>query len=482
MTTPETSATTAAVAGRAAGPGPGDLGVEAIVRELLTSAPGESSKGAFLAAADAAERRLARRLGDSYGSELFGKLLALKIVNLAVARYHFAHRHTALASRPVQLMLDPANNCHLSCPGCVHTANADLSARYDWPGGLLSAATYDAFLRELGPTAFGAVFYNYGEPLLNKRTPQMIRASKNHLLHTCMSTNFSLPVDVAALVDSGLNFLFLSIDGASQEVYARFRRGGDLALCLDNTRKLLAARERQGSNVPYILWRFLTFEHNLHEVDEAIRIAADIGVDQISITTPFAVDWDDPEVKIARSEREGIHILRPGATFKGPLDDWRNVELPAVEIEREFARPWVDRLGGGPLEEPSRGASSTCAWLYQSLTIDARGRVTPCCMTPEVGTNRVYGIYPAAAGSGPGTFNQPDYQLSRLAFADRAAYTKRIGPLPVEQAPFCAVCTANPELTYTLDRDVGRDLALLDSAHLVSAESVRELTLWPRSR
>ena len=184
---------------------------------------------------------------------------------------------------------------------------------------------------------------------------------------------------------AGLNFLFLSIDGASQDVYSRFRRGGDLALCLDNVRRLLAARERKGSNVPYILWRFLTFEHNLHEVDEAIRIATDLGVDQISITTPFAVDWDDPQVRVARSPREGTYLIRPGATFKGPLDDWREVSLPEAEIEREFARPWAERLGGGPLEEPSRSAASTCAWLYQSLTLDARGRVTPCCMTPEVG-------------------------------------------------------------------------------------------------
>lgn len=454
------------------------LDAEGVVRELLLRAAA-SSKREFLRLADEAQQVVARRVSEAYRSEAFGRLLALKIVNLAVARHHFGHRHTALASRPVQLMLDPANNCHLSCPGCVHTGNRDLSARYDWPGGLLAPGTFDAFLRELGPTAFGAVFYNYGEPMLNKRTPAMIRAAKNHLLHTCMSTNFSLPVDSDALVDCGLNFLFLSIDGASQEIYSRFRRGGDLALVLDNTRKLLAARERSGSNVPYVLWRFLTFEHNLHEVDEAIRIAADVGVDQISITTPFAVDWDDPEVRVARSEREGIHQLRPGATFKGPLDDWREVTLPEAEIEAEFSRSWVDRLDGGALDEPSRSASPTCAWLYQSLTIDARSRVTPCCMTPEHGSHRVYGIYPDTSGK---AFNLPDYQASRLAFADRAAYESARGETPVEESPYCAVCTVNPELTYTLERDVVRDLALLDSRRLLSPESVRELTDWPRSR
>lgn len=458
---------------------PNRRSAESAVRELLGAGQSSMGKREFLDLADRAQRELGEVLAAEYGWGPLGRLLALKIVNLTVARHHFHHRHRALASRPIQLMLDPANNCHLSCPGCVHTGNRSLAEQYDWPGGLLPEAAYDRFVRELGPTAFGAVFYNYGEPMLNKRTPDMIRAAKNYLLHTCISTNFSLPVDVDALVHSGLNFLFLSIDGASQEVYSRFRRGGDLKLVLDNVRRLVEARERAHGEVPYILWRFLTFEHNVHEVDEAIRLAADLGVDQISITTPFAVDWDDPGVRVARSEREGIHILRPGATFKGPLDDWRNVELPVEVIDREYARSWADRLDGGPRDEESRRASSTCPWLYQSVTIDARQRVMPCCMTPEVGSHRVFGTLP---DSGAQLFNVRDYQLARLSFADRAAYSASVEERGPKSEPYCAQCNVNPELTYTLGRDVVRDLRLLDSRSLLSDESVAELSLWPVSR
>ncbi len=454
-------------------------GVDELVRELFARSPQVASKGEFLALADRAQRALADRFAGAYGSSAFARLLALKVTNLIVARHHFEHRHTDLASRPVQLMLDPANNCHLSCPGCVHTANPERSGQYDWPGGLLSPSVYGEFLRRLGPFGFGAVFYNYGEPLLNKQTPAMIRSAKNYLLHTCISTNFSLPIDAEALIDCGLNFIFLSIDGATQEGYSRFRRGGDLALILANIRKLLAAREKRGSKVPYVLWRFLTFEHNLAEVDEAIRIATDLGVDQISISTPFAVDWDDPSVRVARSEREGIYLLRPGATFKGPLDDWKQVDLPASEIDEQFELPWAERLAERSVEEPSRGGVSTCPWLYQSLTLDARGRVLPCCMAPEKALHRVYGSVP---GDGPLLFNEPDYRMSRLAFADRAEFDAVGGALSSQDVPFCAICTANPELTYTLDRDVGRDLALLDAQGLISPGSLDDLTRWPRSR
>lgn len=452
---------------------------EAAVRRLLAAVPETGSKAEYLSLADDVERELAERFAAAYGSADFARLLALKVVNLAVARFHFIHRHANLASRPVQLLLDPVNNCHLSCPGCVHSRNPAVAGHYDWPGGRLPPETFGRYLEDFGLYAFGAAFYNWGEPLLHKELPRLVRASKSYLLHASVSSNLSLPIDADALVASGLNFLFVAVDGASQATYERFRRGGDLRLCLENIAKLVRARERNGSPVPYILWRFLTFEHNLHEVDRAIELARELGVDQISISTPFAVDWDDPAIRVARSEREGIHRLRPEATFKGPLDDWRNVELPADEIARAADRSWAERLAPGPAEESRGPAGATCGWLYQSITLDALGRVMPCCMPPVNDLHRVYGRHVEAR---EGAFNLPDYRLSRLAFADREAYARETAGRDPGAAPFCAICDQNPELSYDVERDAGRDLALLDRERLLAEGTVRALTAWPRMR
>jgi pyruvate-formate lyase-activating enzyme len=434
--------------------------VEETLFELAAEGFRQSDKAAFLAAADAAQRLLVGELTRPYGDGLRGRLLALRLVNLLVARYHFHHRHTVPAARPIQLMIDPVNNCHLHCPGCLHTANPRFAGSFDWPGGALAPATQKRILAELGPTAWGVVYYNWGEPLLGKKTPELVREAKRYRLHTCLSTNLSVPFDADALVGSGLNFLFLSIDGATQATYARFRRGGDLALCLANIEKLVEARRRLGSPTPFLLWRYLTFEHNLHEVEEAWRLARELGVDQFSVTTPFAVEWDDPEIRAATSPFEGAHPLRTDASF------------------RECARPWCERAGG-VLAEPSRPASATCWWLYQNLTFDARARIFPCCMAPERDAHKVYGQLPAAAGE---AFNVRDLRLSRLSFADtgsfRSAHEEAGGGTP----PYCAVCWEKPELTYTLGRDVARDLRLAEPMRLVGPEAVRMLTEWPISR
>ena len=70
---------------------------------------------------------------------------------------------------------------------------------------------------------------NYGEPLVNLETPKLVRAAKRYLLHTMISTNMTVPrFDAEAYVESGLDYMMVSIDGATQEVYERFRRKGDL--------------------------------------------------------------------------------------------------------------------------------------------------------------------------------------------------------------------------------------------------------------
>lgn len=449
------------------------------VETLLARATDGTAKREFLLLADEVQQGLFPLLARHYPRDAFARLLAMRIINLVVARHHFHHRHTQVAARPFQLMVDPVNNCHLSCPGCLHTSNPEFAKTFDWPGGAIQPELFDRFLSEHGLLSWGLVLYNWGEPLLHKRTPAMIRAAKRQLLHVCLSTNLSVKFDVDALVDSGLNFLFLSIDGATQEGYSRFRRGGDLELVLENVRKIIEARQRRGSGLPFVLWRYLTFEHNLHEVEAALSLAKQLGVDQFSVTTPFAVDWDDPEVRIARSPLEGIYALRPGAVFKGPMDDWRTADLDEEKIEREFSRSWIDRLPGGSAEvdEPSRAASPTCRWLYQSVTLDARARVLPCCMAPEHGSRKVYGAYPADGDP----FNVRDIALSRLAFADRARFDEEIGASGVTP-PYCAVCKENPDLTYTLDRDVQRDVRHLDPAGVLPDRLVRSLTTWATSR
>ena len=117
---------------------------------------------------------------------------------------------------------------------------------------MLISDLFDALLDELGEYLFLIMFYNYGEPLLNKNLPDFIRKAAARNIETEVHTNLSLPLSdqqVEELLGSGLNYLNASIDGFSQETYQIHRVGGNLDLVKRNLERLVATRDRLGARL-----------------------------------------------------------------------------------------------------------------------------------------------------------------------------------------------------------------------------------------
>lgn len=385
---------------------------------------------AALRAVEDSKKELYNRLLRRFPSTV-AKALTLKSLNICLAKYHFHARSTIVQSRPFGLLADPSNMCQLECPGCVHSPGPKELQLFDWPKGTLSEDRFFEMLKFYGPTAIGVDFFNYGEPLLNLKTPKYIRQAKRLLLRTSVSTSLSIRrFDPEAYVESGLDFMILSIDGATQSVYERFRRKGNLELVLDNVRKLVEAKRKLRKCLPLLSWNFLAFEHNVHEIPHARRLARKIGVDEFRVSTPFDVDWDDP----------GIHpaAVKPSVQRFDPLfvlklfvyRDSKPVSVDTETIEGAFERPWNE--DGASDSGPSPG--HTCHWLYKNTAMDATGRIMPCCAAPARDKNLVFGTLD---GSGRDPFNTRSYREARSFFSTETPLSER--------SPYCTKC----ELDHT---------------------------------
>ena len=256
-----------------------------------------SSTKDILATLDEWQGPLYKSLENSV-APLVAKSLTSKIQNLFLSKYHFLTRGTSLLSSPYGLIVDPMNACQLACPGCVHSARSKELKIFDWGPGILSETMFADFMRRYGPYAIEAEFCNYGEPLLNPNTPKFIRLAKTYLMRTMLSTNIGVKhFDPEAYVNSGLDYMTVSIDGATQSVYEKYRRKGDIETVYKNVRSLTEAKKRLGKRTPTVSWQYLAFEHNEHEIDDAIKMARQLGVDQFIVATPFDVSWDAPEIR-----------------------------------------------------------------------------------------------------------------------------------------------------------------------------------------
>lgn len=366
---------------------------------------------------DACRKPLAECLGSRLAPTV-AKALALKVLNLCLAKFHYLSRHNELLSRPFGLIVDPSNSCNLACPGCVHSTRSKELKIFDWEKGLMPESRVAALFKTFGPYAIQTIFSNYGEPLMNPDTPKLIRMAKSYVMRAMLSTNMTVGrFDADALVLSGLDYIVLSIDGATQPVYEKFRRNGDIEAVFRNVRLLVEAKRRLGRQTPVIAWHFLAFEHNAHEIPQALELARQFGVNRFAILTPFDVSWDDPDIRPA--------AVRPAAVEIDPHNEAAMVGnlnsppggLDRTAIEREFEAGWAERAAQTAWQGMAEGPSPvTCHWLYKSMSMDAGGRVFPCCGAPTRDRNLVFAQFDGVSGTNP--YNSPKYRLARSFFAN----------------------------------------------------------------
>ena len=449
-----------------------------ILAPIEQAIQGRVPLGAMLELLDRSRRPLFECLRRPSESPVVAQALTLKILNLCLTKYHFFTRGATLLSRPFGLNIDPSNACNLACPGCVHSQHVKELKLFTWDKNILPQSRLSNFLARYGPYAIHAVFCNYGEPLINPETPGFIRVSKTYLIQAMISTNMSLGrFDAEAYVESGLDYMLVSIDGATQPVYQTFRRNGNLELVLGNIRKLVETRRKLGRRTPVIAWRFLTFRHNVHEIPLAVETARSLGIDQFLTHTPYDVSWDDPAIQPGVAEP--VNIIFNPQTETSVLENWNPFpdSLEAGAIEREFEMRWSDRLGSG-LEEDGHTAAqpgSTCQWLYKSVTVDAGGRIFPCCAPPRPDIDLHFANSDGPLAAEP--YNSDKYRLSRLFFADPDRYRRERESLALARDPHCVNCEWNKDAINTDGKQVRQYLKAVGGG-LFNPGSVEILSDW----
>ncbi len=421
----------------------------------------------MLAVLDASKPMVFQNLRQYFKGSIEAQALTIKILNLCLASYHFLSRGTELLSSPFGLVVDPSNSCNLACPGCVHSQQVKALKLFDWKPGLVTESRVGAFLKRYGANATHATFCNYGEPLINPHTPDFIHLAKTYLLQTTVSTNISVArFDPDAYAESGLDHMVLSIDGATQPVYERFRRKGNLELVFDNVRRLVAAKKRLGKLMPTLTWRLLAFEHNLHEIPIALEKARELGVNQFEAIPAWDVSWDDPSIHATRIEPISVYFDTDRRA--AAIENWNPFPGGIAEdaIRHEFEMTWRDKAVD--LSTTVSQSGSTCQWLYKSITMDAGGRIFPCCCSPRPNADLNFAQFDG--GDDADSFNSEKHQRSRRYFADPKAYIRG-----VDQDPYCVNCvwdkTADPSPAQVRNyfQAAGRNLFDYPSLDLVSS-------------
>jgi len=269
-------------------------------------------------------------------------------LNVLRLRVNMALRRSVIKTYPVIAYIDPTTSyCPLRCPGCSTGLRLGLRKPH-----MLEWELYKSLIDEIGDYLFDIELYNWGEPLLNKQTPEFIRYAKSKDIKVVVHTNLSVHLSdeyIRNLVRSGLDKLIASVDGATQETYEKYRRGGDLSLVRNNMERIQAEKRALGFKTPEIIWKFLVFKHNEHEMATARTTYKDWGADGVIISPPM-IDF---------------HMLEEGFAYSS---------IPIPELAPPSKCQAQPRNVTGHKRRPPR-----CSFLYEALTLNADGSVSPCC-------------------------------------------------------------------------------------------------------
>ncbi len=186
---------------------------------------------------------------------------------------------------PSRLYIECTAACNISCTEACCAPETGITKTRQ--AGMLDFDLFRRAVDEAGPSLVRIDFFNYGEAFLHKRAVEMCEYIKTRFPHIYLytSTNGLALTEAQArrLARSGIDEVTFSIDGATPDSYVQYRQRGKFDVALANLRAMADEKRRSGRDVPFLNWRYILFKWNDSEaeMDEARRLAAEIGVDRL---------------------------------------------------------------------------------------------------------------------------------------------------------------------------------------------------------
>lgn len=191
---------------------------------------------------------------------------------------------------PLFISIEPVDICNLKCPECpvgmrqhaVKATNIDTN-------------TTKKIFDELAPTLTHAILYFQGEPLINKEFGAMVKYARAKNILTSTSTNAQLINSARAkeLVESGLDKIIISMDGATQETYEAYRVGGKLEKATEAIKWLNHWKKELKSASPFIEIQFIVFGTNEHELKAMRKLANELNADRLAFKSAQLYDFEN---------------------------------------------------------------------------------------------------------------------------------------------------------------------------------------------
>lgn len=202
----------------------------------------------------------------------------MRVWNRAKLLWGYLARRSRLGALPVEYIVETTAKCNLYCPMCPRETHKQ-------PKEDMSEDVFDRLIRQAGSSAEHMMLIGLGEPLMDPQIFRRIEFCHEHSISTLLSTNGTLLDErqSARLLDTPLDQITLSFDGAKKETFEFYRKGAKFERVRDNFVRFSRMKKERGSKLQ-IVAQLVRMEGNAAEVEDFISFwRATPGVDLIRI-------------------------------------------------------------------------------------------------------------------------------------------------------------------------------------------------------
>jgi radical SAM protein with 4Fe4S-binding SPASM domain len=219
--------------------------------------------------------------------------------NRAKLLWGYLRRQTKLQGLPVEYIVETTAKCNLYCPMCPRETHKQ-------PKEDMADDIFNRLVAESGSSAEHMMLIGLGEPFMDPKIFERIEYCERHHTSTLLSTNGTFLDEkmAARLLETPLQHITLSFDGATKESFEFYRKGARFEKVRDNFVRFARMKQERRSPMQVVV-QMVRMERNAGEVEDFVRFWSAVpGVDQVRI------------------KEDETNLMRPGAGHEAK--EWRH--------------------------------------------------------------------------------------------------------------------------------------------------------------
>ncbi|PIE31527.1 hypothetical protein CSA56_18010 [candidate division KSB3 bacterium] len=276
------------------------------------------------------------------------------------------HKPLTMRQLPLHMQIEHTTYCNLDCIMC------DRSKCIQTPQHL-AFEKIARVLEEVRPAKIS--LSGNGEPLMHPDMLSIIRTAKAQGCSVNTTTNGTLlnTQRCQELVESGLDLIKISIDGATRETYRKIRGQDKFLHVVDGIRALVDAKKRANSSTPFIRLNYVMTKDTYREIPMVVELAAKWEIDGIFFQLLDLVGIEERKKSLIGdlTYEDFSHELTCALAISQSLPITTNL----AAIYKELGASWKKYQ----FIAPYQGKQRICILPWFQTYISVEGDVRPCC-------------------------------------------------------------------------------------------------------